>query len=122
MEMGRSVCDWFREDETFEKRVKDLESGIARQVSGFPTTSIRAKASTGPAAAEGEDEGVLYEQQFLMYPKSKGKTVKDVLAIWEEKAKLKVAEGESEGESDTGVRVVEFLKWTVGGESVVAKE
>ncbi|TCD71186.1 Elongation factor Ts, mitochondrial [Steccherinum ochraceum] len=104
---GKSVGDWFRKEDGFEAKLEELESAIARQVAGFPVTGIR----------EGGEEGALYEQQFIMYPHSEGANVKDVLAKWAETHGLAKAEGGASG----GLEVVEFLKWSVGGEAVVGK-
>ncbi|KAH8102416.1 elongation factor TS-domain-containing protein [Cristinia sonorae] len=89
--------------------LETLEAALARQIAGFPTTSIASDA-------EG-DESALYSQLFMMYPEGKGASVRAVLSTWETKNGF-VEKGKEE--TGSALEVLEFLKWTVGGESVAA--
>ena len=105
----KSISDWFRQRKPFGGELAELESALARQIAGFPTTGILPET-------EG-DEGALYSQPFLMYPPAQNESVSAALAKWAEKHEL----AGKEKDSETGVEVVELLKWTVGGESVAAR-
>ena len=85
----------------FQEDLAKLERALARQIVGFPTTTL--------APAEGtEDEYALLEQQFMLYSGSEGQTVKQVLDRWAVERGLVQEDGQS------GLRVVDFVKWTVG--------
>ena len=79
-----------------------LERSLGRQIVGFPTTQVRS-VSNEP------DESALYDQEFMMYPAANGERVGRALQQWSQQHGLA-----SEGEADTGIEVMEFLKWTVG--------
>ncbi|KAG6814152.1 hypothetical protein H0H92_002147 [Tricholoma furcatifolium] len=82
--------------ETFNDDLLRLERSLARQIAGFPTTSIKA--------IDGEDsESALYNQQFMMLPDYAADTVEVALKKW----------GLAHGLGDDALAVVEFKKWAV---------
>jgi elongation factor Ts len=93
--------DEFFTSPEFAEQLGKLERSLARQVVGFPTTTIRSPPG-------GAQESALYDQQFMMYPSSNGETVSNVLRQWALERGL-----QSPGEGSS-LEVVEFLKWTVG--------
>lgn len=88
--------------EPFREDLAKLERSLARQIVGFPTTSVRPSQDT----ADG-DETALYSQQFMMHPGSNGQTVEAVLDQWAEERGLREA-------GDGGISVLGFEKWAVG--------
>lgn len=91
------------ESKSTQEELAKLQRSLARQIVGFPTTSLRS--IVGEA-----HEGALYEQQFMMYAQSNGQTVGEVLQRW---LSERLAEDAPAGSED-GLEVVEFEKWTVG--------
>ncbi|KAI0348277.1 hypothetical protein BDW22DRAFT_72107 [Trametopsis cervina] len=89
----------------FVKSLEGLERALARQIVGFPTARIRS-------ATDAADEEALYDQQFMMYASANGENVSSVLQQW-----LRVNGHVETGEANSGLEVLEFLKWTVGEES-----
>lgn len=89
--------------QAFADDLAKLERSLARQIVGFPATSIRT-------ANDGQSEGALYEQKFMMYPGSGGQTVSRVLKQWSQQHGLVDPEEDSCG----GLEVLEFTKWSVG--------
>ncbi|THH27668.1 hypothetical protein EUX98_g6520 [Antrodiella citrinella] len=107
-----SICGLVRQQPGFINDLEELEAALVRQISGFPTTAI-----DGQSLLEGEEaEAALYNQQFMMYPPASDASVREVLEKWAQQHDL-VETKENEG----GLQVVEFLKWTVGGESVAGR-
>ena len=87
--------------QVFRDDLSKLERAIARQIVGFPTTTL--------SSPEGmEDENALLEQPFMMYPESNGELVKQVFSRWAAERGL-VQEDDS-----SGLVVLDFAKWTVG--------
>lgn len=85
--------------ETFREDLGRLERGIARQVAGFETYSIK-----------GEGEGALYNQPFTMLGGDFSNTpVHEALVGWSQQKGLI-----SPSSTDEGVAVLGFAKWTVG--------
>ncbi|GJE89577.1 elongation factor TS-domain-containing protein [Phanerochaete sordida] len=85
--------------QAFRDDLAKLERSLARQIVGFPTTTLK------PREGE-EDEWALYEQDFMMFPESNGAKVKESLRQWASSRGI---------EEEGGVEVVDFAKWTVGG-------
>ncbi|KAG6900517.1 hypothetical protein C0993_009470 [Termitomyces sp. T159_Od127] len=82
--------------EAFTTNLTRLERSIARQIVGFPTTSI---------TSDGQDlESALYHQDFSMFPEYSTDKVEVALEKW----------GSAQGLVDGGVSVVGFKRWTVG--------
>jgi len=96
--------------ESFLKDLADLEMAVVRQVVGFPTMSI----TQGSKDSTLDSEQVLYTQPFLMYAAANGRSVHEVLAEWAQ------TRGMSESGSQGGIEVEQFVKWTVGGDEVIA--
>lgn len=84
----------------FQQDLVQLERCLARQIVGFPTTSVGTPNNL-------EDEGALYNQPFMMDPTSNGETVRGVLKQW-------AAEHGMVGEDVGGVAVLDYVKWTAG--------
>lgn len=84
--------------QTFRDDLARLERSLARQIVGFPTTTLR------PPEGQ-EDECALYEQQFMMHPESNGANVRVALEQWAGARGIEV---------EGGLEVVELAKWTVG--------
>lgn len=85
--------------ETFRGDLGRLERGIARQVVGFETLSVK-----------GEGEKALYNQPFTMQGSDLSETpVCDALVAWSQQKGLI-----SPSSTDEGVTVLDFAKWTVG--------
>ncbi|EKM61597.1 uncharacterized protein PHACADRAFT_248286 [Phanerochaete carnosa HHB-10118-sp] len=84
--------------QAFRQDLVRLERSLARQIVGFPTTTLK------PLEGQ-EDDCALYEQQFMMYPDSNGAKVKEAFRQW----------ASSHGiEEEGGLEVVDFAKWSVG--------
>lgn len=88
--------------QAFGEDFAKLERALARQIVGFPTTTLRS-------SADAKDETALYEQPFMMFPASNGVTVQTVLQRWAVERGL-IESGSEEG----GLEVMQFAKWTVG--------
>ncbi|KAF7796570.1 hypothetical protein EIP86_007751 [Pleurotus ostreatoroseus] len=86
--------------EAFREDLVKLERSLARQIVGFPTTSVGTPEDLA-------DEGALYNQEFMMYPGSNGETVRAVLKRW-------AAEHGMVGEDIGGVAVLDYVKWVAG--------
>ncbi|TFK51841.1 hypothetical protein OE88DRAFT_1658497 [Heliocybe sulcata] len=85
----------------FMTDLEKLERSIARQIVGFDTRMIQSP--TGE-----ETETALYQQPFMMFADNpNGETVEQVLRRWANERSL-----------TEGLEVIEFRKWTVGGEEV----
>ncbi|KAG5342043.1 Elongation factor Ts, mitochondrial [Termitomyces sp. J132] len=83
--------------EAFTTNLTRLERSLARQIAGFPTTSI--------TLSEGQEPGTaLYHQDFMMFPDYSTDKVEVALKKWG------LAQGLVEGD----VSVVGFKRWTVG--------
>lgn len=85
--------------EAFREDLGRLERGLARQITGFETYSIK-----------GEGEEALYNQPFMMFGHEFSDiSVRDALTIWSRK------KGQtSQVLTEEGVAVLDFAKWTVG--------
>ncbi|KAG6837647.1 hypothetical protein H0H93_004923 [Arthromyces matolae] len=74
-----------------------LERSLARQIVGFPTTSIMP--------TEGQElETALYHQDFMMFPPFSSDKVEVALKKWASEHEL----------GEDGVGVADFRRWTVG--------
>lgn len=89
--------------QAFRDELVTLERSLARQIVGFPTTTLKPLEGT-------EDENALYEQPFMMYSRSKGETVRQTLKRWAVERGL-VQDGNAE---EGGLEVLDFAKWSVG--------
>ncbi|KAG6337059.1 hypothetical protein ID866_2012 [Astraeus odoratus] len=86
--------------EAFVQDLRKLERAIGRQIAGFETRSIHA--ATG-------DETALYNQPFMMAGgDSANETVRMALDRWSRQR------GMATDNTEGGVEVLEFAKWTVG--------
>lgn len=87
--------------QAFRDDLTKLQRSLARQIVGFPTTTL--------SPPEGmKDENALLEQPFMMYPESNGELVKEVLNRWA------VERGLVQSDESSGLVVLDFAKWTVG--------
>ena len=93
------------ENSTFSDDIEKLQRALARQIVGFETFSVR-----------GGDETALHNQPFMMFAGS-DQPVGTVLNQWAtEKGLIKP------GEQGSGLEVLEFAKWSVGGGGVIFGE
>ncbi|KAG6889984.1 hypothetical protein C0995_012944 [Termitomyces sp. Mi166 len=86
--------------EAFTTNLMRLERSLARQIAGFPTTSITASGGQ-------ELETALYHQDFMMFPDYSADKVEVALKKW----------GSAQGLADGSVSVLGFKRWTVGENS-----
>lgn len=84
--------------QVFREDLARFERSLARQIVGFPTTTLK------PLEGQ-EDDCTLHEQQFMMYPESNGAKVREVLRQWASSRGI---------EEEGGLEVVDFAKWAVG--------
>jgi elongation factor Ts len=89
--------------QAFRDDVAKLERSLARQIVGFPTTTVKSVEGT-------QAENVLYEQEFTMFPGSNGQKVSEVLRSWALERGLVGKDSLEDG----GVEVIDFAKWTIG--------
>ncbi|EPQ56576.1 hypothetical protein GLOTRDRAFT_105438 [Gloeophyllum trabeum ATCC 11539] len=88
--------------------LEKLERSIARQIVGFDTQMIQSSSGE-------ETETALYQQPFMMFADNpQGENVEQVLRRWAKEKGL-ATNPESEG-----LEVIEFKKWSVGGDEVSA--
>jgi len=93
------------ENSTFPEDIEKLQRSLARQIVGLETLSVR-----------GADETALYNQPFMMLAGS-DQPVGTVLNQWAtEKGFIQP------GEEGSGLEVLEFAKWPVGGGGVISSE
>ena len=93
------------ENSTFPEDIEKLQRSLARQIVGLETQSV-----------QGADETALYNQPFMMLAGS-DQPVGTVLKQWAtEKGLIQP------GEEGSGLEVLEFAKWSVGGGGVVSSE
>jgi len=93
------------ENPTFSENIEKLQRSLARQIVGLETLSVR-----------GADETALYNQLFMMFSGS-DQPVGAVLEQWA------TGKGLVEpGEEESGLEVLEFAKWSVGGGGVISSE
>jgi len=93
------------EDPTFSEDVGKLQRSLARQIVGLETLSV-----------QGADETALYNQPFTMFAGSV-QPVGTVLEQWAAENGLVES-----GEEASGLEVLEFAKWSVGGGGVISSE
>jgi elongation factor Ts len=94
-----------KDDSAFSDDIEKLQRALARQIVGFETLSV-----------EGADETALYNQPFMMFAGS-DQPVRTLLEQWTtEKGLVKP------GERGSGLEVLEFAKWSVGGVGTVSSE
>jgi elongation factor Ts len=90
--------------ESFAKDLESLQRSLSRQIVGFDTQRVRSLTSS-------KDETALYDQPFLMMNAgSSDDSVGKVLRRWAQEKGVTI-----DGEEETGVEVLEFAKWVVGG-------
>ena len=95
----------FTENSAFSEDIKKLQRSLARQIVGLETLSVR-----------GADETALYNQPFMMFAGS-DQPVGAVLEQWAtEKGLIEP------GEEESGLEVLEFAKWSVGGGGAISSE
>ena len=82
----------------FSEDIEKLQRSLARQIVGLETLSVR-----------GTDETALYNQPFMMFGGS-DQSVGTVLEQWATEKGLV-----EPGEEESGLEVLEFAKWSVGG-------
>ena len=93
------------EDPVFSESFEKLQRSLARQIVGFETQTVL-----------GTDGTALYNQPFMMLIGS-DRPVGTVLKQWAtEKGLIEPEEDES------GLEVLEFAKWSVGGNGVISSE
>ena len=94
----------------FRENLSTLERSLARQIIAFPTLkSIR------PVPGNHEEEEALYRQQFITFPgELSSGLVEEALTKWS------ISEGlinpEQDKGSGSGIDVIRFAQWNVGGE------
>jgi len=93
------------ENSTFPEEIEKLQRSLARQIVGLETLSI-----------QGADETALYNQPFMMLAGS-DQPVGAVLKQWATEKGLT-----KPGEEGSGLEVLEFAKWSVGGGGVISSE
>lgn len=89
----------------FSHEIEKLQRALARQIVGFETMSVRDS-----------DETALYNQPFMMFAGS-DKSVGVILEQWATERGLT-----EPGQQGSGLEVLEFAKWTVGGGGVISGE
>lgn len=93
------------ENPTLLEDIEKLQRSLARQIVGLETLSV-----------QGADETALYNQPFMMFAGS-DQPVGTVLKQWAtEKGLVKL------GEEGSGLEVLEFARWSVGGGGAVSSE
>jgi elongation factor Ts len=90
--------------QTFRDDLEKLERSLARQIVGFNTRCIHSSDS--------KDEKALYNQPFMML--AGGPTEETVRVILERWAKERELTAEASESDNSGIEVLEFVKWTVG--------
>ena len=93
------------ENPTLSEDLEKLQRSLARQIVGLETLSV-----------QGADETALYNQPFMMFAGS-DQAVGTVLKQWATEKGLVESEGE-----ESGLEILEFAKWSVGGGGVVSSE
>jgi len=93
------------ENSTFPEEIEKLQRSLARQIVGLETLLI-----------QGADETALYNQPFMMLAGS-DQPVGTVLTQWATEKGLT-----KPGEEGSGLEVLEFAKWSVGGGGVITSE
>ena len=89
----------------FQEDIEKLQRSLARQIVGLETLTVR-----------GAEETALYNQPFMMFAGS-DQPVGTVLEQWAaEKGLIEP------GEEKSGLEVLEFAKWSVGGNGVISSE
>lgn len=89
----------------FSEDIEKLQRALARQIVGFETLSV-----------ENSHETALYNQPFMMFAGS-DQSVRMALEQWATEKGLT-----EPGEQGSGVEVLEFAKWSVGGGGVISGE
>ena len=93
------------ENLAFSEDIEKLQRSLARQIVGLETLSV-----------QGTDETALYNQPFMMFAGS-DQPVGTVLKQWVTEKGLV-----EPGEEESGLEVLEFVKWSVGGGGVISSE
>ena len=93
------------ENSTFSEDIEKLQRALGRQIVGFETLSVR-----------GDDETALFNQPFMMFAGS-DQPVGTALERWATEKGLTES-----GEQGSGVEVLEFAKWSVGGGGIISSE
>lgn len=93
------------ENPVFLEDMDKLQRSLARQIVGLETLSV-----------QGTDETALYNQPFMMFSGS-DQPVGTILKQWATEKGLIES-----GEDGSGLEVLEFAKWTVGGGGVISGE
>ena len=93
------------ENPTFSDDIDKLQRSLARQIVGLETLSV-----------QGVDETALYSQPFMMFSGS-DQPVGTILKQWATEKGLV-----EPGEEESGLEVLEFAKWSVGGGGVISSE
>jgi elongation factor Ts len=89
----------------FSEDIDKLQSALARQIVGFETLSVKDS-----------NETALYTQPFMMFAGS-DQPVHVVLNRWATEKGLT-----EPGDQGSGLEVLEFAKWSVGGGGVISSE
>ena len=99
-----------RRSKQFHESLSALERSLARQIVAFPSLkSIR------PTRKIKEEEEVLYKQQFITFPgELSNNSVEEALKKWSISEGLVIPDPEEGFRS--GIDVLRFAHWTVGGE------
>ena len=92
-------------DSNFSEGIEKLQRALARQIVGFETLSVKDSSETS-----------LYNQPFMMFAGS-DQPVGMVLKQWATERGLN-----EPGEQGSGLEVLEFAKWSVGGGGVISSE
>ena len=93
------------ENSAFSEDIEKLQRSLARQIVGLETLSV-----------QGVDETALYNQPFMMFAGS-DQPVGTVLKQWATEKGLT-----KPGEEESGLEVLEFAKWSVGGGGIISSE